>query len=321
MTKQIEQSIVRIKDKDGRVFGAGFLVKEGGIVSCSHVVADSLGIERNTKERPASEVFLDFPLLNVSTNGRAEIKHWNAESDITLLTLLSDVPHGAFPVDLEELENYDNCNFTACGFPENNGGTDWAHGIMYGRNESRHILIQSYTTQPGKAYQGVVRAGFSGGPVWHHEVNKLAGMVVAHHSITPRAYIIPASEILQELPCLKISAKKQKKIKHACFLSFPVNSNDNDLILTAVKEIQLGLKDELSARTTEFDVFAETDRTAMDLCESACMIMIYTPLYFDRSNILCAQEYRAMSKLEKVRLAALGIARKEKNRFMVGRYF
>ena len=33
-----------------------------------------------------------------------------------------------------------------------------------------------------------------------------------------------------------------------------------------------------------------------DLCKSACMILIYTPLYFDTEHIYCARELKAMQE-------------------------
>jgi len=41
---------------------------------------------------------------------------------------------------------------------------------------------------------------------------------------------------------------------------------------------------------------------ATSLCESACMIMIFTPTYFSSEHSYCAREYAAMKLLEKQRL-------------------
>ncbi len=201
MTMQMYQSIVRIKSQADLVFGAGFLVKGGQIVSCSHVVADSLNIKReaNRNEIPNDEVYLDFPLLQPNVQQRAKIIYWNVESDIVLLKLVSTAPKGISPVELTVLEDYNDCRFTACGFPEDvDGRIDYSHGKMYGRAEDGKIMIESDVSQMGGKNQGV-RGGYSGGPVWHNGVDKLAGMIVERLSVGTKSYIIPGSEILKAL--------------------------------------------------------------------------------------------------------------------------
>lgn len=41
------------------------------------------------------------------------------------------------------------------------------------------------------------------------------------------------------------------------------------------------------------------------ICKSACMIVFYTPLYFDDEHVYCAREFRAMELLEQERLKYL----------------
>jgi hypothetical protein len=45
---------------------------------------------------------------------------------------------------------------------------------------------------------------------------------------------------------------------------------------------------------------------AESLCKSLCMVMIYTPTYFNKNNRFCAREYRAMELLEQQRSIATG---------------
>jgi hypothetical protein len=44
------------------------------------------------------------------------------------------------------------------------------------------------------------------------------------------------------------------------------------------------------------------EELAFQLCRSACMVLIYSPLYFDHNYPYCALEYQAMLDLEKRRL-------------------
>jgi hypothetical protein len=74
-----------------------------------------------------------------------------------------------------------------------------------------------------------------------------------------------------------------------------------------------GLKKELGAqdrRPLWFDQVLTGGRQVDEaigagLCKSACMIMLYTPLYFDTEHTYCARELKAMQDLEEERLKFL----------------
>jgi len=53
------------------------------------------------------------------------------------------------------------------------------------------------------------------------------------------------------------------------------------------------------------------------LCESACMIMLYTYRYFDSDDPLCAQEFHAMSLLEQTRLQELNVRSTKETSFII----
>ncbi len=55
-------SLARIL-KNGHSVGIGFLVSSRHILTCAHVVTDTLGIDRYTPELPAENIYLDFPLV------------------------------------------------------------------------------------------------------------------------------------------------------------------------------------------------------------------------------------------------------------------
>jgi hypothetical protein len=311
MSKQIEQAIVRIQNKDGKIFGAGFLVCCNEVLSCSHVIADSLGISRDTTETPSGTVYLDFPLLkNKSDVLPSLIKYWDPVLDIALIELLADLPEGTKPIELEEVEDYSYCDFGVCGFPNDMG--DWTYGKMLGRIEPGYIQVEAETSHR-------IQRGFSGGPVWHRTIGKLAGIVIASDEDNPSdkiAYIIPTSKLINIFPNLVKKQSIPAALKYACMLSFPSDSN-NPLIETAVKEIEDDLNVEVSAQLKNKGVVAKPHRTAKELCESACMIMVYTYRYFDVSDPVCAQEYQAMSQLEQTRLQKLGLTRNKDNSLII----
>lgn len=307
MSKQIEHAVVRIQDKDGKIFGAGFLVCCNQVISCSHVIADSLGISRDIKEIPSETVYLDFPLLeNKSGVLPSLIKYWDPVLDIALIELLIDLPEGTVPIELEVVEDYSYCDFGVCGFPKDDG--DWTYGKMLGRIEPGYIQVEAETAHR-------IQKGYSGGPVWHSTIGKLAGIVIASDEDNPSdkiAYIIPTSKLISTFPHLTKKPISTEPLKYACMLSFPVDNN-NQLIETAVKEIEEDLYVEISAQLKNKGVLAKPNRTAKELCESACMVMVYTYKYFDVSDPVCAQEYQAMSSLEQIRLKELGINKTKDN--------
>jgi len=318
MSKQIEQAIVRIQDSDGNIFGSGFLVCCNQVLTCAHVVADSLRVSRESQETPELTVFMDFPLLEKkSISLPSVIKYWDSKLDIALMEILADVPEGAIPIELEEVEDYSYCDFGVCGFPKDIG--DWTYGKMLGKLENGYIQVESETAHR-------IQGGYSGGAVWHRTEERLAGMVVACDEDKPEdkvAYIIPASFLLNTFPHLRKPAQISSQLKHVCFLSFPIDSNSR-LIEKAVEEIKTDLEEELKAQLTKANldnerhiVLAASTRTAKDLCESACMVMIYTLRYFDQDDPLCAQEYQAMLLLEQTRLKELNIVQTKTTSFII----
>ena len=40
---------------------------------------------------------------------------------------------------------------------------------------------------------------------------------------------------------------------------------------------------------------------ASNLCKSACLVVLYTPVYFSLDHMYCAREYRAMEQIELAR--------------------
>jgi hypothetical protein len=104
-------------------------------------------------------------------------------------------------------------------------------------------------------------------------------------------------------------------LQNACFISF--RHGEQELTQRFVSEFHSGISGELETqlgrsagvfldeeRLTGGDLFNEA--IAEHLCTSSCLIVIYTPSYFDLSHTYCAREYKAMVELERRRLALLG---------------
>ena len=101
-------------------------------------------------------------------------------------------------------------------------------------------------------------------------------------------------------------------IKYSCFISYRSPSAE------LARDFHSSLDRELR-HWTPLPIYRDETRLhpgdffnrelALALCESACMVMIYTPTYFDKFSTYCAREYKAMEILESRRLAQLGYER------------
>src|SRR6476660_8946664 len=96
--------------------------------------------------------------------------------------------------------------------------------------------------------------------------------------------------------------------EYCCFISYP--HGQQDVLVPIVKDFVEGLEKEIGSLTRHpvwFDKGRLRGGNLIDpaisagICKSICMIMIYTPLYFDTEHTYCAQELKAMQDLEEER--------------------
>jgi hypothetical protein len=97
----------------------------------------------------------------------------------------------------------------------------------------------------------------------------------------------------------------------SCFVSFA--SAQEKVLEPLVSDLVRGLKQEIYVLTRK-EVWIDSERLeggqrfnerlATDLCKSVCMVVLYTPLYFDIEHTYCAREYRAMEILEERRFTS-----------------
>jgi hypothetical protein len=100
--------------------------------------------------------------------------------------------------------------------------------------------------------------------------------------------------------------------KHACFVSY--RHGQHAIKERCIRGLHDCLASELELLRNEA-VYVDYERLkggqfidpnlARALYESACMVMVYHPTYFDPRHTYCAREYRAMVALEQERLALL----------------
>lgn len=99
---------------------------------------------------------------------------------------------------------------------------------------------------------------------------------------------------------------------YCCFISYP--HGQDDVLVPFVNDFAAGLKLEIYAQTRrkiwiDYEFLKGGSRLdeeiGPNLCRSACMILLYTPLYFDTDHIYCARELKGMHDLETKRLRHL----------------
>jgi AAA-like domain/Trypsin-like peptidase domain len=195
MPQPLEAFIVRIYSNSDKVIGAGFLVSENRILTCAHVVADALGMARNTCEMPDQEVSLDFPFLAPKQLLKARVVFWRPVNpgefaeDIAGLELKSAPPDAAKPAQFRPSEDLWGHSFRVLGFPAIQSDGAAATGVLRtplanGWVQLEDIKQQGYSLEPG----------FSGAPIWDEELQGVVGMAVAAEINRPEAkaaFMIP----------------------------------------------------------------------------------------------------------------------------------
>lgn len=100
--------------------------------------------------------------------------------------------------------------------------------------------------------------------------------------------------------------------KYSCFISY--RGGQEELTLTFIEELTRALKSYLEP-FFDMGVFVDDQqmqggdlrdkRLANALCQSVCMIQVFTPKYFSPQKLSCTREFMAMEILEQGRFAAV----------------
>lgn len=190
MAALLDSSIVRIYSNGGKVIGAGFLVSQKYILTCAHVVADALGLPRNTAQMPDAEITFDFPLVAAMQRFQAKVVFWlpvnpsMAVEDIAGLELKDSPPDEALLAPLITSDDWTGHRFQVFGFPEGQPNGVWATGVLRGRTAKDWVQLEG-ETKPGYKLE----PGFSGAPIWDGELQGIAGIAVAVDPKRPEAKV------------------------------------------------------------------------------------------------------------------------------------
>ncbi len=183
MIELLTKSIVRIRGKADRAVGVGFLVGNGQILTCAHVIRDALKLGKTTPyQPPQDEIPIDFPFLPYSKKITAKVIYWgpshyeesnDCEYDIAGLEL-NTFPHpDSAPVPLNDqipIDDLREHNFSTYGLSTEKGC--WAYGKVKNKRANRSVQLDAEKVT-GKLIEG----GFSGAPVWDDELGSVIGMI------------------------------------------------------------------------------------------------------------------------------------------------
>lgn len=201
-----KSAIARIYHSSGAVVGAGFLVADGHLLTCAHVVTAALGLPTTTAEAPTDALELDFPLIAPGQKLKATVVFWRPVQvepalspqegeDIAGLMLEGSPPEGCEPVRLVAASDLWNHPFQIFGFPNQRNEGIWASGVIRADLANGWVQIEDI-----KAQGHPVQPGFSGAPVWDEQVEGVVGMAVAadkKRDETRTAFMIPAAILSQ----------------------------------------------------------------------------------------------------------------------------
>jgi hypothetical protein len=109
--------------------------------------------------------------------------------------------------------------------------------------------------------------------------------------------------------------------KYLCFISYASPNKDfvDDLEEALGRELERFVRDKGlfidDKRLRGGDLLDESIPRA--LCKSICMIIIYSPSYFDENYTYCAREFKGMEKLEKQRLLQLSCPEQQEHGLII----
>ncbi|MCG3039933.1 trypsin-like peptidase domain-containing protein [Streptomyces sp. S1A] len=197
----LESGLGRIRGT-GQVVGAGFLVAPDTVCTCAHVVADALGLPRDTETAPEGAVLVEFPLARDADGAvpalTGRVVSWQPvrdddSGDVALLRLDAPLRH-ARPVPLVDGTSVWGHAFRAYGFPDGGDHGIWANGTLRAAQGAGWVQMDAGPGSPP------VTNGFSGAAVWDDEQGGVVGLAVAagHGALAGTAFLVPSAALVDE---------------------------------------------------------------------------------------------------------------------------
>jgi hypothetical protein len=195
MSRELEASLICIRNANGKPVGVGFLVDGKRALTCAHVI-QAARAKGSADDTPLQ---IDFPHLPGRPAFSARLIHLDEADDVAGLELLGQPPADAVPVRLVRSADLWEHKFRAFGFPAGLDGGVWASGRILAPDANGWLQIEDT-----KATGYAVQPGFSGGPLWDEQEAAIVGMVVAADSSpgVRAAFGLPADLLIAAWPAL-----------------------------------------------------------------------------------------------------------------------
>jgi hypothetical protein len=198
---------VRLRDGHGDSAGTGFLVGDGLVLTCAHVVCDALGKPRDAEVLPGTRVAVDMPLLAgpgaPGHDTEAEVVHWapireDRSGDVAVLRLLAPAP-SARPLPTSLSRRLWEHGSRIVGFTGRSDRPVWQRGSLLGPAGKGWVQLSRADGQTVR-----VTGGFSGSPVWDNALGAVVGMIVAAGPVRDdqQAYMLHLGALAEEIPVL-----------------------------------------------------------------------------------------------------------------------
>lgn len=189
--------------------GSGVLVSDRVIVTCAHVVSSAIGLGKQIinepQNRPLIKVSFPFASMLSSPYLEANIMEWGYGTsemgdDLALLELTNTIP-----------EDINSCSFSPTveesqvkiyGIPRDLNRGVWCEANIVDKVEGGRIQFTALDGQEA-------RAGFSGGPVFTDNGNKLIGITVEIDANIERrtGFFISSEKIIATFPNFQLDEK------------------------------------------------------------------------------------------------------------------
>lgn len=192
--ESIKRAVAQIHyANSSNIVGTGFLIAEGYLLTCAHVVREALSASESvvgaslqvtffnaTEPQSAEVIFYDFDELTYG-------------SDAAVLYIPKALGLVATTELLRPLRQYSEAALQVFGYPGNDAAGRNLTAVTRGEVSGGWVQIED-TKMPGLS----VEAGFSGSPVWCNAAQGIVGMVVARHQgqVTDKVgFMIPLQQL------------------------------------------------------------------------------------------------------------------------------
>jgi hypothetical protein len=199
MENELLKAIVCICSEDGTPKGVGLLIDSKHIVTCAHVVVQSVNYVPDEEAYLGRELnvilFVDGEPLFV----KAEVVTMFPQSNVDFagLRLKAEKTQTSSPIKFLSDTNLSGHSLKVYGFPNGYDKGVWSYGVIRGLQADGLLQVESNVDA---AY--FIQGGFSGSPVWDDDLSGWIGIVNQADFLSERrgATVVPASVLYQCWP-------------------------------------------------------------------------------------------------------------------------